>query len=151
MGGLLIESGLYGGPRRRFKGGLGDLLYVAQVVAQTPILPASNLAKCWSGRQDSNLRPSAPKADALPGCATPRRTTRYTLALEPATQRVLKIGWPTRSPGAMPSLRAVPPITSSTARTGPPDGIIRVDSGSVFSAMRKIRPSARMNSMSSGM
>ena len=27
----------------------------------------------WSGRQDSNLRPSAPKADALPDCATPRR------------------------------------------------------------------------------
>ena len=27
----------------------------------------------WSGRQDLNLRPSAPKADALPGCATPRR------------------------------------------------------------------------------
>ena len=30
----------------------------------------------WSGRQDSNLRPSAPKADALPGCATPRRSPR---------------------------------------------------------------------------
>jgi hypothetical protein len=29
-------------------------------------------SRCWSGRQDSNLRPSAPKADALPGCATPR-------------------------------------------------------------------------------
>jgi hypothetical protein len=29
--------------------------------------------KCWSGRRDSNPRPSAPKADALPGCATPRR------------------------------------------------------------------------------
>jgi hypothetical protein len=28
---------------------------------------------CWSGRRDSNPRPSAPKADALPGCATPRR------------------------------------------------------------------------------
>ena len=28
----------------------------------------------WSGREDSNLRPSAPKADALPGCATPRRS-----------------------------------------------------------------------------
>ena len=27
---------------------------------------------CWSGRRDSNPRPSAPKADALPGCATPR-------------------------------------------------------------------------------
>ena len=30
-------------------------------------------SKIWSGRQDSNLRPSAPKADALPDCATPRR------------------------------------------------------------------------------
>ena len=27
----------------------------------------------WSGREDSNLRPSAPKADALPDCATPRQ------------------------------------------------------------------------------
>ncbi len=26
----------------------------------------------WSGREDLNLRPSAPKADALPDCATPR-------------------------------------------------------------------------------
>ena len=26
----------------------------------------------WSGRLDSNQRPSAPKADALPNCATPR-------------------------------------------------------------------------------
>src|SRR3546814_8615436 len=26
----------------------------------------------WSGRQDSNLRHPAPKAGALPGCATPR-------------------------------------------------------------------------------
>ncbi len=29
---------------------------------------------CWSGRRDSNPRPSAPKADALPGCATPRHS-----------------------------------------------------------------------------
>ena len=28
----------------------------------------------WSGRLDSNQRPPAPKAGALPGCATPRRT-----------------------------------------------------------------------------
>ena len=34
----------------------------------------SNRNEVWSGRQDSNLRPSAPKADALPGCATPRHT-----------------------------------------------------------------------------
>src|SRR5215207_10488783 len=26
----------------------------------------------WSGRRDSNPRPSGPKPDALPGCATPR-------------------------------------------------------------------------------
>ena len=26
----------------------------------------------WSGREDSNLRPPAPEAGALPGCATPR-------------------------------------------------------------------------------
>ena len=28
--------------------------------------------KEWSGVKDSNFRPSAPKADALPGCANPR-------------------------------------------------------------------------------
>src|SRR6187401_2087357 len=28
--------------------------------------------KKWSGRLDSNQRPPAPKAGALPGCATPR-------------------------------------------------------------------------------
>ena len=26
----------------------------------------------WSGREDSNLRPPAPHAGALPSCATPR-------------------------------------------------------------------------------
>jgi hypothetical protein len=29
-----------------------------------------------SGREDSNLRPPAPKAGALPGCATPRGDRR---------------------------------------------------------------------------
>ena len=28
--------------------------------------------RSWSGREDSNLRPPAPKAGALPDCATPR-------------------------------------------------------------------------------
>ena len=36
-------------------------------------LPDSHLVIIgWSGQQDSNLRPSAPKADALPDCAMPR-------------------------------------------------------------------------------
>src|SRR6266496_3908878 len=30
----------------------------------------------WSGRQDLNLRPLAPQASALPGCATPRNLGR---------------------------------------------------------------------------
>src|SRR5690554_7109245 len=29
--------------------------------------------KIWSGRSDSNTRPLAPHASALPGCATPRQ------------------------------------------------------------------------------
>ena len=33
----------------------------------------SAFMKGWSERRDSNSRPSAPKADALPGCATLRR------------------------------------------------------------------------------
>ena len=31
------------------------------------------LGYCWSGRRDSNSRPLAPHASALPGCATPRK------------------------------------------------------------------------------
>ena len=45
----------------------------------------------WSGRGDSNSRPLAPEASALPGCATPRRTGFRRMAgatrLELATTR----------------------------------------------------------------
>ena len=40
-----------------------------------------NIHLSWSGRRDSNSRPSAPKADALPGCATPRTLLIYTLVI----------------------------------------------------------------------
>ncbi len=30
----------------------------------------------WSGRKDLNLRPLAPHASALPGCATPRHYSK---------------------------------------------------------------------------
>ncbi len=34
--------------------------------------PRASQRVSWSGREDLNLRPPAPKAGALPGCATPR-------------------------------------------------------------------------------
>src|SRR5206468_10176922 len=37
----------------------------------------------WSGREDLNLRPPAPKAGALPGCATPRRPARVRVRSAP--------------------------------------------------------------------
>ena len=45
---------------------------------QGPLALASAHLQNWSGRRDSNSRPSAPKADALPGCATPRKAQHYT-------------------------------------------------------------------------
>ncbi len=44
----------------------------------------------WSEQQDSNLRPSAPKADALPGCAMLRHISGLAprAGLEPATNRL---------------------------------------------------------------
>ena len=33
----------------------------------------------WSGRSDSNTRPLAPHASALPGCATPRLGLKHVL------------------------------------------------------------------------
>src|SRR5436853_2878303 len=36
------------------------------------LLTGNRLLYFWSGREDLNLRPPAPKAGALPGCATPR-------------------------------------------------------------------------------
>jgi hypothetical protein len=45
--------------------------------------------KCWSERRDSNSRPLAPEASALPGCATLRPTCRRHPATCPARMRAL--------------------------------------------------------------
>ena len=42
--------------------------HIHPVVGVIPKRPHNN----WSGREDLNLRLPAPKAGALPGCATPR-------------------------------------------------------------------------------
>ena len=49
------------------------------IICRTPHMPWANQPpkgeKLWSGRGDLNPRPPAPKAGALPGCATPRLST----------------------------------------------------------------------------
>jgi hypothetical protein len=47
----------------------------------------------WSGREDSNLRHPAPKAGALPGCATPRDVNEIERAI---------LAWPPRSGAPVP-------------------------------------------------
>ena len=47
------------------------------------VLPM-NYARIWSGRQDSNLRHPAPKAGALPNCATSRRPEPVVYGQTPA-------------------------------------------------------------------
>src|SRR4029077_9652566 len=42
-----------------------------------------DLNRKWSGRADLNRRPAAPKAGALPGCATPRHDGHSILAYFP--------------------------------------------------------------------
>src|ERR1700687_3412608 len=65
------------------------------------------------------------------------------------TQWPLNSGCATRSPGSIPYFFAVPAITSSTPFASPPDAMMLVDCGSVFSAIRRMLPSARMKIMSS--
>ena len=55
--------------------GLEPLTYGLEVRCSVPLSyrrVALRFGVNWSGREDLNLRPPAPKAGALPGCATPR-------------------------------------------------------------------------------
>ena len=55
--------------------GLEPLTYGLEVRCSIPLSyrrEALGIGVKWSGREDLNLRPPAPKAGALPGCATPR-------------------------------------------------------------------------------
>jgi hypothetical protein len=65
-------------------------------LAQTGILDAKPMKRHWSERGDSNSRPLAPEASALPGCATLRPTVYLnhrmptsTRVGNPSSQRVL--------------------------------------------------------------
>ena len=87
----------------------------------------------WSGQQDLNLRPSAPKADALPGCAIPRpvpgppsdygsrrpqsRSTTLPHGKPQGLPAVPKSECWTLSPGFMPAFAAIPALSSRTPST----------------------------------
>ena len=88
-GALLRDGTRWGNPRPL--GGKGEAAsagFLTRVWPQWPyhvivirpleyvLKPAESWLFCWSGRPDSNGRPSAPKADALPDCATPRAPER---------------------------------------------------------------------------
>jgi hypothetical protein len=104
-----------------------------------------------ASRRSGNVRSRRPcpepKCDAVSSSSPGSRVLARDIGCAESQWR--RIGVATRSPGWMPSLRAVPPTTSSTARTGPPEGMIFSDSVSVFSAMRRMRPSLWMKIMSS--
>ena len=61
---------------RRTKKQCSPILEIIYDAARKP-LESTNQVLCfqWSGRGDLNARPPAPKAGALPGCATPRHLT----------------------------------------------------------------------------
>src|SRR3990172_3291562 len=91
--------------------------------------------KTWSGRPDLNRRPLAPKASALPGCATSRRYEHSTLSEHPAVAQLLDdepyrlpaVADPVlllggvlghRPPGALDEKDRVVPETGRSARDG---------------------------------
>ena len=49
-----------------------QLSYIHQSTMGSPSSRARSQQRDWSGRADLNRRPSGPKPDALPSCATPR-------------------------------------------------------------------------------
>src|SRR5687768_3434179 len=63
------DGGAPGGTRTHDPRLRRPMLYPAELLAPSLLRYRGTAV---SGREDSNLRPPAPKAGALPGCATPR-------------------------------------------------------------------------------
>ena len=84
--------------------------------------PRSHPRWCWSEQQGSNLRPSAPQADALPGCAMLRCSLVGPVGIEPTTAR-------SQSESATAALRPVPPGRARPARERTPRYLHRPGEG----------------------
>ena len=70
-------SGTAGDGRQRLESPVQNAASGAAVTRFFTRLGLMQSLRSQSGRQDSNLRPSAPKAPALPSCATPRMSGAY--------------------------------------------------------------------------
>src|SRR5689334_14971035 len=72
--GLVVEHPFFGLCRSRLHRGAGRLVDPRGHLQPSKTNDGSpgRTDGQWSGQQDLNLRPSAPKADALPDCAIPR-------------------------------------------------------------------------------
>ncbi len=68
---LLHSRGSAG--RNHKEGTMIPSVYIRVYISEFPLARITVISLfCWSGRGDLNARPPAPKAGALPGCATPR-------------------------------------------------------------------------------
>src|SRR6218665_3987408 len=74
--GLALAAALW---RMGWGAGLGDRVMTKGQEKKAVRQTRRKAFRRWSERRDSNSRPPAPKADALPGCATLRWPAFYTL------------------------------------------------------------------------
>src|SRR5262249_21448703 len=123
-------------------------------VGRTRQYPNTSLAHCGE-LDDGPARPA--EQELQPAKPAWREGERLQRAMKRAAQRVgclapaSKKRCSTRSPGFNPSRSAAPPASSKHAVTSPLEAMMSSDSGSVRASMRCTVPSARMNTMSSGM
>ena len=113
------------------------------------VLPLNHTRVAWSGRLDSNQRPSAPKADALPSCATPRSQGKSIGERARSGKRDHKPSFSHRPHKARRTLQAgarvtagrpaAPQSASSPARRRPP----WTHAPAAISRTRRRRPAAR--------
>src|SRR3546814_20058163 len=96
-------------------------------------------------RQDSNLRPSGPKPDALPGCATPRGRCALAafIPMWQPEKHANGIWWARRDSNPQPS-RYERPALPLRYRPPPVEGSPIADSPHAVTTLRPKYPAARL-------
>ena len=83
--------------RRRWRASPGAMGFAGRAGAAS-----ASGGRNWSGRPGSNRGPPAPKAGALPGCATPRRSPRHGTKLSQPRRFPIRFGPARRQPSLTP-------------------------------------------------